>query len=626
MPFIMPPLYEEARTRTMLDTFGGYNHNLRIGEGEFYDMMNLCSDDYPVLSVRPPRGTAPAELSSHAADAVSPECLTVVTPEGTPQGEEKLCYIDGNTLVVGDVKIDFTKKEGARRSMVRMGAYVVIVPDMYYVNTIDVADRGYIEDEWGGNDPEQWTLYVADYEGKMSRFDQEKDPCRYGMMGAAYETPITLPNGTLWFRTGGTPTLFRHDADTGEWVETDCYTWVLAKEACISLRRELRPGDTVRLGNMPVEDMDGVYQIVKTRCIEHSGEWRVWMFLIRMTPSSTYPLRGVPSISRVIPKMDLVCESGNRLWGCRYGDDGHGNFVNEIYCSARGDFFRWCLGDADDLDAPVTFSVASDGPFTAAVEYGGYPTFFKERVMHRVSGTFPSNYAVYTDEVRGVMGGCERSVRVIDGVLYYKARSAVMAYDGSQAVVLSQKLGELSDFGEAVGGVYQSRYYISMKHRGSGESRLFVLDTARGLWYREDDVCMESAAEEAKNLYYIAADDSGKRAICAIRGDRDAADADSHTAWYAESGLIGLETPDLKYISRLAIRLHMSAGAFARALIQYDSCGEWEPVMTYETPNMRTVTVPLILRRCDHMRLRLEGQGACKILSITKTMENGGDG
>jgi hypothetical protein len=26
--------------------------------------------------------------------------------------------------------------------------------------------------------------------------------------------------------------------------------------------------------------------------------------------------------------------------------------------------------------------------------------------------------------------------------------------------------------------------------------------------------------------------------------------------------------------------------------------------------------------RCDHMRLRLEGVGGCKVYSITKTMEN----
>ena len=43
-------------TRDMLSAFGGYNHNLKINEGEFYDMENLTSADYPVLSPREKRG------------------------------------------------------------------------------------------------------------------------------------------------------------------------------------------------------------------------------------------------------------------------------------------------------------------------------------------------------------------------------------------------------------------------------------------------------------------------------------------------------------------------------------------------------------------------------------------
>ena len=40
-------LREIPSTRSMIDVFRGYNHNLRIGEGEFYDMKNLTSAGYP---------------------------------------------------------------------------------------------------------------------------------------------------------------------------------------------------------------------------------------------------------------------------------------------------------------------------------------------------------------------------------------------------------------------------------------------------------------------------------------------------------------------------------------------------------------------------------------------------
>ena len=39
----LPELIELSTSREMVDVFGGYNHNLRIGEGEFYDMTNLLT-------------------------------------------------------------------------------------------------------------------------------------------------------------------------------------------------------------------------------------------------------------------------------------------------------------------------------------------------------------------------------------------------------------------------------------------------------------------------------------------------------------------------------------------------------------------------------------------------------
>ena len=41
-----PTLIETEKTREVIDVFGGYNHNLRINDGEFYDMENLTSTYY----------------------------------------------------------------------------------------------------------------------------------------------------------------------------------------------------------------------------------------------------------------------------------------------------------------------------------------------------------------------------------------------------------------------------------------------------------------------------------------------------------------------------------------------------------------------------------------------------
>jgi hypothetical protein len=66
----------------------------------------------------------------------------------------------------------------------------------------------------------------------------------------------------------------------------------------------------------------------------------------------------------------------------------------------------------------------------------------------------------------------------------------------------------------------------------------------------------------------------------------------------------------------------MEAGATVRVMVQYNSTGYWKQIMATEAPTMKTVTMPVMPARCDHMRLRLEGVGGCKVYSITKTMEN----
>ena len=55
-----PTLTEVSQSREMIDAFGGYNHNLKIPEGEFYEMENLCGDDYPLLATRKQRNTLQA--------------------------------------------------------------------------------------------------------------------------------------------------------------------------------------------------------------------------------------------------------------------------------------------------------------------------------------------------------------------------------------------------------------------------------------------------------------------------------------------------------------------------------------------------------------------------------------
>ena len=101
---------------------------------------------------------------------------------------------------------------------------------------------------------------------------------------------------------------------------------------------------------------------------------------------------------------------------------------------------------------------------------------------------------------------------------------------------------------------------------------------------------------------------------------------DSHKVkWMAETGTIGTDHPDKKYISKLNVRMSLEMGARVFFYIQYDSSEKWEYLFRMEGSSLRSFTVPIRPKRCDHMRIRIEGEGEAKIYSISKTIEQGSD-
>ena len=69
----------------------------------------------------------------------------------------------------------------------------------------------------------------------------------------------------------------------------------------------------------------------------------------------------------------------------------------------------------------------------------------------------------------------------------------------------------------------------------------------------------------------------------------------------------------------------MDIGAEVRFLAKYDFMDDWDEVGVLEGTSMRSCSVPIRPRRCDHMKLRIEGVGNVKIYAITKTIEQGSE-
>ena len=111
-------------------------------------MKNLTSDRYPVLSPRSPRGIY--------AEPASPQGLLA---------RDGLCYVDGSAFVMGDDRFELNLSvapEDCPKQLVSMGAYVIILPDKYYINTLDPADRGSLDASFEAAGEVTFTLCAAD--------------------------------------------------------------------------------------------------------------------------------------------------------------------------------------------------------------------------------------------------------------------------------------------------------------------------------------------------------------------------------------------------------------------------------------------------------------------------------
>ena len=415
-----PRLVELPTTRQMVDVFKGYNHNLRINNGEFFDMKNMTSDYYPVLSPRGKRG--------------------FYAKPGSPQGiiaKDSLCYVDGSDFVIGMYRIDMglsTAEEACPKQLISMGAYVIIMPDKMYINTMDTTDRGHIEASF------------------TTTTDVTFELCT--ITGDTYENTVISPtepanpgNLDYWIDTSTTPnTLKQYSATSGMWVAI-ATTYIKISAAGIGKAFQQYDGVTISGIKSPdLQDLNG------TMALWAKGDDYIVVLGILDAVTTQTAAEGAITVERRMPNMDYLIESENRLWGCRYGTALNGDVVNEIYACKLGDFKNWNCFMSLSTDSYAA-SCGTDGQFTGAITHLGYPLFFKENCVHKVFGNYPANFQIQTTACRGVQKGCHKSLAIVNETLFYKARTGICAFDGSLPTEASYVLGN-EYYSDAVGGAH----------------------------------------------------------------------------------------------------------------------------------------------------------------------------
>lgn len=578
-----PKLRQYNLSRRVIQKFLGYDRSSRPAEGAFTRMENLSAAQFPTLSPRKPRGLV-ARLEA---------------PQGL-SGKNGLVYVDGSRLYYQGLALaGLTLSEDPSlcpKTLVSMGAYVVIFPDRVYFNTADLTDFGSLDNVR--------SITCTAGSGVHCRL------CRSD--GTAYEAgvlseqpPENPAAGDLWLDCSVVPHALKvYSGDTGLWADVPT-TYVRLEGANIGAG--FSRFDGVTISGLGEESLNGaaILQEVDTNHIVITG----------IIDQSFTQSSGTVTVSRKAPDMDFIIECGNRLWGCKYGL-ADGKTVNEIYACALGDFKNWNKFQGLSTDSYAA-SRGSHGPWTGAITHLGCPLFFKENAIEKVYPSSGGGHQIVTTNCRGVEQGSHKSLALVGEVLYYKSPTDICAYDGSLPVSVSRPLGDLLGHRAAAGSV-GSLYYISLR-QDSGESRLLVYDAARHLWHGEDKLRAMDFCQVGSSLYCL---DAQGQLWCM---DGTEGTPEDKFTWFAETGPIGLERVDEKHISRLSLRLELEGGADVDIFLRYDGEGPWVHGANLRGSGLGAQVVSLLPRRCDHFALRLKGRGACRLYSIAMILEDGSD-
>lgn len=601
----LPKLTELNTTREVIQEFRGINETAEIAENEFVDTFNLTSDNYPLLSTRKKRYRCYPQF-----DEV----------QGAIECDDGQIYVvnNGELYKNGDKVLGLSLTPEREKTLLTMGAFLIIFPDGKYYNRV-TGEVGDIENS---------TDCVVDgIEQTLVITPQEKD-------GTVIDAPkkVESPVDGAYRHTSADMPIEKWSAEQGMWMPVESY---VTFSSTAPIGRGFKKGDSIKF-ELNREDWffrdpehttmnESIHALMGFRVIVECNENEI---TIAGAVPATYVCNSSRFIfSRTMPSMQTMVVHNNRLWGAYCGDG-----VNEIYASKLGDFTNWHSFEGLSTDSYVA-SCGSDGGFTGSTVFRGRPLFFKEKFVHTIYGDIPANFQIQTTPCTGVSRFGGESFATIDNVLYYMSRGGLCAYDGESCEIVSREINDITNSGVLRGVALENKYYLNNliedEGRRYGTYKMLVYDTRRKIWHKENCApsCMGmtsvASGEDAlfideRKLYRI-----GEKKP--IPGQTYYELLQENVKWAAETGMIGIWSPEQKYLSRLNVQLSLEVGAKATIYIQYDSIGEWKQVCNLSGHKATSVNIPIRPKRCNHMRLRLEGEGDVKIYSIVKTFEWGSD-
>ena len=391
-----------GKNRKQIIAFAGLNYGQGAGDGELAESWGLSSARFPCLSQRDGRKTAG----------------TYTSPTGL-YARGKLCVVDGTDFLYdGKVVGHVTAGE---KQFATINTKIVIFPDKVYYDT-EAEKFGMLAAEYPGFPGDVTftanTLTVPE----QSYIDQAAENAETKGSVAA-DTSITAYTGASVNKTTGALTMSGGTAGTpdklkaGDYIQYDCDS---SKEYMV-VQSSAKQSDgtyqiTYLLHTAALHKYPGFDELFKagdaieisgcTTCAANNGSHIIRSLEARKLTftkdifTKTGVEAGTVMLERKVPDLTCICECDNRIWGAE---------GKTIYASALGDPTNFYVYDGVSTDS-YAVAVGTEGEFTGCIAYSSTVLFWKENCLHKVLGSYPAQYEIYTYTVPGIQKGSEKSL------------------------------------------------------------------------------------------------------------------------------------------------------------------------------------------------------------------------
>ena len=540
-------------------SFGGIVHTLAAGNGDIWNDENLISDNAPVLTTRK------AEHKITTGFTGTCGCLQIGPEEADTIQLGSTCKYKGVTI---------SGSFSAMQTLTPFNNFALIMPARKWIRTDVIA----VVNSWPGS-ANYGDVYCV------------SGTCKY-WDGSAWQTlgPIM---GDIEASVTGNVTI-----TDGTYAEVPAEANTINCSS-ITFTNYFSPGDGVTLSGaaFPTERTLVVREVETHKLVfyEHSFD------------DEKTSVAKSATIARKMPDVDRICVCESRVWGF------HGKTV---YASKLGDFKNWNVFDGISSDS-YAVDVLGDGDFTACVSFLGYPVFFKEDAIYKVYGSRPANFEVMGGAATGCLSG--DSVAIADETLYFLSRIGVMRYSGGIPSPCGDVLGDLVTPTKTAKGFSDGRRYFLWD---GTTSTVLMFDPRREVWHRE------TISGWAGNISYAWRNREGIAFVSTSANlwAKQSGGTAETIPYYVEFADFTEDSSDApqyganaKGTSKLQLRMALGEGSTATVSMRFDSVGDWITVKEFEAGDVkRSFYLPIIPRRSDHFRIKIEGTGYLELYSLAR--------